>query len=441
MQEDLPSALTLIVESTDPNQDLVLFKDVFQFQGSSYRFDIEGEIYFRWLPEPRVRFRGINKSGKSILSASEQAFALADAKGQIDGSATVFEYRRDDEERIEGIVNGFLIGDITIPVNVVRFEIPNFKCFTGQTIQTQTGWMKGRLCFKDDETSITIDKLHNMETLYGKLRSQGGYCLLCTAELRNLQPMTGTTARTVLSRIGLFLSFLNGRRTLPVYATGSIDSRPVWKDYSFNQVAPYKDVDSWFVDRNQEEIDRLWSKFSKLHGDADAWDCLKTTVHWYLEANANSGYVEGSIVMTHNALELLYHWMILEERRLIVEDESTKISSVNKIRLLLNAIGVTENHDVFFVELKNYLEKEDMSSLELFVRLRNSIVHPSRKKREQLRRLPNNVRAQVLQIGLWYVEMSLLFMLSYNGNYSNRCSLTVDLVPWRQQDNDSSQKA
>lgn len=439
MLENLPNALTPTVESISPNQDLLLFSGIIRLKGTTYQFEIEGEIYFKWLPEPRVRIKGVNISDHSIMRSFED-LDVSDPSGQIHGTAMIYEWRRDNEEIIEGIINGFFIGDITIPVEMIRFEVPNFKGFAGQTIQIQSGWMKGRLSFKDDKTTVIIDKLRKADELHQKLKSQGGYCLMCTAELRTSQSITGADSRSILQKTGLFISFLNGRRTLPVYSTGMVEAKQVWKDYSFNLVAPYKDVHSWFVDRSQLEIDRIWGKFSKLSEDEDTWDCIKTAFHWYLEANSNSGFVEGSIVMTHNALELLYHWMILEERRVVVEDESTRISSVNKIRLLLNTIGIPENHILHFTALKNYLEKETMTGPELFVRLRNSIVHPSRKKRQQLRKLPKDVSAQILQVGLWYLEMSLLFMLGYNGMYSNRCSLTVDLVPWKENQNDSEPK-
>jgi hypothetical protein len=42
-------------------------------------------------------------------------------------------------------------------------------------------------------------------------------------------------------------------------------------------------------------------------------DCIETVIFWYIEANSNSSALEGSIVLTQNALELLFHWMISEK--------------------------------------------------------------------------------------------------------------------------------
>jgi hypothetical protein len=161
---------------------------------------------------------------------------------------------------------------------------------------------------------------------------------------------------------------------------------------------------------------------------------LAIAIHWYIEANCNSGFVEGSITMVQNALELLYNWLIVEKYKIIKGEDSKNISASNKIRILLSKINIESSIPKQLDKLINSSDKNS-DGPELFTQIRNAIVHSQEEKRQKIYNLEGGVKFQALTLGIWYVELILLFILNYSGEYYNRCSLNptqqgVEKVPW-----------
>jgi hypothetical protein len=69
------------------------------------------------------------------------------------------------------------------------------------------------------------------------------------------------------------------------------------------------------------------------------------------------------------------------------------------------------------------------------VTIRNALVHGQEKKRAELMRISLKAKYEALQLALWYIELSLLYILEYTGNYHNRTLKnkwkdTGQLLPW-----------
>jgi hypothetical protein len=72
---------------------------------------------------------------------------------------------------------------------------------------------------------------------------------------------------------------------------------------------------------------------------------------------------------------------------------------------------------------------------EAFVQIRNAIVHGNLEKRKKLNELSEVAIFQAHLLGLWYLELAILFILNYDGNYYNRTVgrglNPIEKVPWR----------
>ena len=75
---------------------------------------------------------------------------------------------------------------------------------------------------------------------------------------------------------------------------------------------------------------------------------------------------------------------------------------------------------------------------DIFVRIRNSIVHSQETKRKELANIPDEVKNEALQLSIWYIELSLLYILKFEGKYSDRSTVSSALpvpdenyVPWK----------
>jgi len=61
-----------------------------------------------------------------------------------------------------------------------------------------------------------------------------------------------------------------------------------------------------------------------------------------------------------------------------------------------------------------------MDGPEMIVLIRNAIVHSQEAKRKTLQSIPSIVYAEVLQLGIFYIEYILLKTLKYSGPIFNR---------------------
>jgi hypothetical protein len=64
----------------------------------------------------------------------------------------------------------------------------------------------------------------------------------------------------------------------------------------------------------------------------------------------------------------------------------------------------------------------DKDAPKIFTEIRNAIVHSNEDKRKKLTTYSLNVRFEALTIGVWYIELIMLYLLKYKGKYENRCS-------------------
>jgi hypothetical protein len=217
----------------------------------------------------------------------------------------------------------------------------------------------------------------------------------------------------------------------------------LWCDYSDYLVDPYKDVPSWHQSHFVHGINELWQKFSSLWKEEEDKNFLTSVVHWYVEINSNSGYLEGSIIMAQTALELLYNWWIIEQKKFIIGKDSENISASNKIRLLLSQLNITHSAPDAFKKLEQFIveSKDIVDAPDAVVQIRNAIVHSQEEKRKKLSTIHSKVRYETLQLSIWYIEMALLRILDFDEIYLNRCSQGVftsqaeEFVPWTKKKN------
>lgn len=192
----------------------------------------------------------------------------------------------------------------------------------------------------------------------------------------------------------------------------------IWSDYSNYFCEPYKVVRRWARVMDLGGLNHMWLKFADMWRDQDKKDFLQYAIHWYSQANSSSGSTEGSIIFAQTGLELFYNWLLIEQKRLIIGSDASGLSAANKIRLLLSQISVTTKIPAGFSHLLSIEDIED--GPEIFTIIRNALVHGQEKKRRDLRDITVLAKYEALELGLWYLELSLLYIMDYKGKYSNR---------------------
>lgn len=432
--DNLPETNHSSIEMNDPNQKIQVFKGEIKVRNGDKTTTIDGEIYLEWFPFPAIRFSGL-VNGKFTLGDffDPTPSVELEINEQIIGTCHILKKSIKQGMIIEGVFYGnVILGDSTIPVSKVRFLVPNLKYYHGEptklTAKGSDSILANRIILVDEKYTFTLDSKPNFSNLYENLNSKGGYLFLYCGEITNKRAsLNFQDLRQTMLCLSDFLSFINGRRCSPYCLQGLFDDSVIWSDYTPLKVSQFKYVDSWSIDESVVGFSDLWKAFVSMWVKEDDRNFIKSIIHWYLEANLNSGYMEGAIIMTQVGLELAYNWYVIEKKKLIVGDDAVKMSASNKIRLLISQVGISPNSPASYDELDEYVKKNQLSDgIEALVQIRNALVHSQVEKRKELTAISDSVMFQALHLGLHYLELSILSILRYKGKYRNRCTRQVE---------------
>lgn len=439
--EEIDEMINFPIVMNEANEKIEIHDGEFILKNENEEFKINGNVSFVWFPNKGVVFKGViedNEQIKLIRLRHEYNLILNDFDC---GKVFITKHIMGVDYQIVGrSISDFIVGDKSIAVEKIKFSLPNFKDYQGdiikKTLSNGYSTCHGRLILENDKYIITIDKLHNLKDLKDSVEEKGGYIITHVGEIipkkRNIEYLESID---LLNCLNNFLSFLNGKRVSALFTHGIYEDDKIWVDYSSKKIDTNEASVNWWNSSDIFNTQNLWSEFYKL------WiinsETLNTAIHWYLQCNNRVGYIEGSLIMAQTALELLYNWYIVENKKLIIGNDSENINAANKIRLLISQLNINTDIPQVFIELENYRVSENLiDGPNSIVQIRNAIVHSQEEKRKKLNQIDDYAKLQALYLSIWYMELSILKLLNFEGKYHNRTGSNnndyYENVPWLQ---------
>jgi len=413
----LPVRTKLPVVMDGPNDIIPIYSGSFKVHDDDKSWELNGSIEFHWFPDTEVKFKGEVVNGPNALFDFFGRYTL-EAGGHNLGDIRVLGNDMRGPWTLEGVVRKPVWGEGSIPVSEVQFAIPNIREWLGEAVKEDIGSSqvhKSRITLETDKYRITFDKIPDYMKRVALLTNSGGYMLLYTGSItKNKGMISNRELIEWLDRFHHFLYFLNGRRTAPLFLSGILDGEVLWTDYTPYTIDIQKNTETWSQIHFLNGINDAWKKFDTMWQNELDKDFLISAIHWYVEANSQSGYVEGSIILAQTALELIYNWLLVKQKKMIQGKDADSISASNKIRLLLSQLNIDQAIPADLSALSAIENARD--GPEIFVTIRNALVHGQ----ERIRKISLTAKYQALQLALWYIELSLLYILGYTGNYHNR---------------------
>ena len=403
------------------------------------------KMFIHWLPRPRIQFSGTPESGAPILTFGQNQGkeTLEIEEFGINASVLVTDAHYGTQgSEISGILNESIdIGDITTSISHIDFALVNFHNFVGKSIrpsslETLCSW-QGRLEFITDEWMLTIDQIRDLKGIEKKLRVEGGYSISHGGRLQRIDNASFHMDECVqiLEALPFFLAFFQGYWCGPIFEVGIQGNNRVWQRIGPRKLSPWKHSRNWFPYLGQADspsFSQIFQNFLALW-IKDDWEVpLRHYISWYIEMISIAEAHESTIVMSQIALELL-GWVNLVEEKSIISTKGFKdIQASDKLRLLLSHFGIPRDIPTNLKALHaaaSSLGEDDGPGV--FTQLRNAIIHPSRKKRITLSKLPRGIMFEAADLGQWYVEMALLSLLGYTGYHRNIVNRSnYELVPY-----------
>ncbi|MFH4965809.1 hypothetical protein V8G69_12480 [Gaetbulibacter sp. M235] len=307
LYNSLPNIIESDIKMEKANSMIDIHEGEYILLHNNININVVGRIYFYWFPSPNVYFSGIltskNLEITEIIDSSESFTIIVNELEFGEGLITNTTISNNDDLKIKGISpHQSVLGDKTISVEKITFCIPNLRNFFGDSVKkiSQKSKYSGRnrIKLENEKYNILIDKSITYGTLRDELKENGGYHILYNGEITSKKKtITFEELNDVFHCLDTFMTFLNGSRVCALFATGYFENKAIWTNYSYHHVDIFKYYPSWPQDFSIIGIEDIWVKFSNLWKDKENKDFLTSVVHWYVEANKNSGFVEGAIII------------------------------------------------------------------------------------------------------------------------------------------------
>ncbi|WP_370899582.1 hypothetical protein [Chryseobacterium gossypii] len=445
MKQEKNTAVTPIIKIENPNDKFIIYEGNFELKNSkSETINVNGKIYFKWFPHIGSKFTGEIINGKNSVSFFEEDKLQFIVNNNVVANCYISNQEIGSNYIISGGFYGnIVLGDKSLTSQKFKFSLLNLEDFLGDNIESNTEkstrYSSGRIFLKNKKFEIFIDKDFDYKTKSNLLKEEGGFHILYNGEINFYKDsLNFNQINEIIEILGTFLSFVSGKKNTPLFLSAIHEDVILYQDFTGYHNYPYEYRPSWSNLYTTGYLNDLFQNFY------DVWKStpenkffLSSIIHWYTEINCNSGYSEGSLILAQTALELLYNWLVIENKKLIIGKDSENISAANKIRLLISQSSIPYDIPAKFTKLEKYRKDSKLpDGIEAIVQIRNAIVHSQEEKRKKLSEIDNMAIYEAVQLSLWYIELTILNILKFDDKYTNRCSVELvssyklELPPW-----------
>lgn len=308
----------------------------------------------------------------------------------------------------------------------VAFDLINFPRFWAMDSPT-TKLPDDHLDIRADEWELQIrPQRQNAETV--AFRS-ALYAVTHSCTLRRNMPFASDDAQAFLAVLHNALSFAAGQWVGQVFTRGfDQDNRLVWEQWGTGRLQPsLRPVHTWFDLHHGHALAALVSGMMAIQKNETRARNVHSAIYWYIRASSMAPGVDGGIILLQAALELLAWQHFILDGRAPTPNEFLKKPASHRMEQLLKACGIPSNIPTELTDLSNAAAQRHWpSGPKALAGVRNQLVHPDKHAKTPF--------YEAWRLAEWYVELVLLHMLSFQGEYSNRIKHRsvgeVERVPW-----------
>ncbi|AKP42731.1 TPA: hypothetical protein KN209_002367 [Clostridioides difficile] len=433
--KEIADAITSEYLSYGINEDISIYEGRFCiYLDKKYRCN--GKIYYKMTPPISISFKADIGCVEEIDNEDDNLAldydnAILEVHGYKIISITINTL---SEFSVEGYINDDCIKSKNSYVEYVDFNIINLDKIPGKLIKYNDKVYAGRIEFDINDYVVTIDKRYDYrKELKSELKSKSGAIITHIGRIRRKDGRIFRTNNTInlLDRISTALSFMCGRYVGFCLAKGYRSGNEVYRIWNENQISPFRYVPTWSDTlSNYHNMEKYISLMCKKLEDFYYGSAIKSVVDWYIES-LGSATMENNIISVQIALETLSYVILVEQNKILTDEVFDCNLASKNIRLLLDTCKIPYGkHELNIFD--NIIKNKFDDGVDLVIYLRNSIVHPSRKTHRAVLEVEDIWN--IISIGTRYIELVLLFILGYRGEYSNRlverCYGEVEVVPW-----------
>ena len=311
------------------------------------------------------------------------------------------------------------------PLQSVKFKVINFSSLHQSSCPA---------LLHAEPWCIEIKPVAELSKIKKILKMESGYAVTHEGSISRSdgESFSVEEARKLLDGLHLFLSFARGGDCGVTLISGSDENgEPAWEQWGTYSAFPWFDLSSW-LDHRLNNDDALstafpgfWRKVGQTTGAPD--DRVRVALYWYLRSN-ESNALQASIILTQAALERLARQLLPNKRY------KTLNSTARKIRAVLQETAIDTVIPECCKELRTVRKTKGLcDGPEILSEIRNDLVHAKMRTNICL-----EAYLEARDLGNWYVELLLLRLFEFTGQYANRLAYQYEgryeseIVPWAQ---------
>jgi hypothetical protein len=251
----------------------------------------------------------------------------------------------------------------------------------------------------------------------------------CIVRRANGSALSSSAATELLGILQDALSFAAGRWVGMAFVAGfNRDGEVAWKCWGAGRLHPRLSEDgTWFDRRHGDSLLGVLCGALDLSRDSQRYKTFHAAAYWYLRSGADRGGVDGGLILLNTSLERLGWQRFVADGAACPDGRFENLNGGSRLRCLLRDCGIPVATPPKLTELAREAATRGWEDgPRAVVETRNLLVHPSGNDH-----LPWH---EAWMLARWYVELVLLRMLNFTGDYLNRTRALVvgdvERVPW-----------
>lgn len=241
--------------------------------------------------------------------------------------------------------------------------------------------------------------------------------------------------KTQVERFLLFLSFANCSQVTAPIAYGRTDGILEWFRFEAPDRTFPTNRRSWATELTVQQLDETRKHFMRAIENPFWASIIQRAIAWQALVDlASYESNEQALFTVQMLLEMLSYVVLVEDAAVLSEDGYSKLPAADRITLLCGHSNQSVSvPSIGIQELRTFCAANSISNTgELIAGLRNKLIHPTKKNREYLARVPSTVRGIAVEAGLQISALALLKAIGYRDAYFNTFTHDVVVVPWSQ---------
>lgn len=409
------------------------------------------KIEYAWFPHPSIHFdcSNLNAEFSIDLTDQNQDIYLKLHSGSdtelVNASIATANPYGESGNKITGKVQDEIAQGNNQELSYLLFHVVNFQKFIGHCARTgENSCSTDRVSLETGDWKITLDQLKEISELEKQLNSKGGFAITHVGKIErtNGHFFPFEEVKEILEAFSDFLSFVRGLKVPLILFVGYKEgSTKVWEQWTQSPGDSWQSLISWCPSKCAKELAEIFPGFMKeWQEDREG---LQLSIYWYTRIRSTPS-LETTIILIQVALE-----------KIATAKNCKKCRNAScNIRNLLNKYKIpidfpwkikVQQEEQPFSEFQQALEtfkppsppplqalKQASSQYNwndgphALVKVRNDIVH----SRQDYPDFNPQVLDDVYYLGTWYLELVLLAIFGYEGDYFNRLAMCRETIPW-----------